>query len=415
LPRGPWLPPALTKPRYRIYAVGMGISLMGYWVQTIALSWLVYRLTGSVFLLGLAGFMQQIPSLVVPPIAGMLADRLPRVRLVVILNTVLATMATLLAVCVWSGVTDVRAYLSLAFLTGCVAASEAPNRQSLVGAIVEEPALLPSAIAFHSVIFNTGRMVGPTAAGLLLLVVSEAWCFLINAISYIAVLIAFRMIGLADGDRAVASESFLAMLRSTADRVVRLPVARYFLPLVTSAGLFAAPYQALMPSYVAEVLGGGTGTLGLLVGAAGAGALSAAIYLSLQTGGGTQLRLVQLAPFSLGLAVIGFGASRWLPLSCLCLFATGASIMFTTASTNTLLQLSVEPGWRARVIGIFQMSFAGVNPVGSLLAGALAARLGIGLTFILNGICVIAVGLLIRWRLSRAPDAVRALDKVVGG
>ncbi|HRD75776.1 MAG TPA: MFS transporter [Hyphomicrobiaceae bacterium] len=415
MPRGPWLPPALTKPRYRIYAVGMGISLMGYWVQTIALSWLVYRLTDSVFILGLAGFMQQIPSLVVPPIAGMLADRLPRVKLVLILNLVLGLLALTLAILVWSGVKDVRIYLAMAFLTGCVAASEAPNRQSLVGAIVEEPALLPSAIAFHSVIFNTGRMVGPTVAGLLLLVMSEAWCFFINAISYVAVLIAFRMIGLKDGARAKSQESFIAMLRSTAARVGELPVARYFLPLVATAGLLAAPYQALMPSYVDDVLGGGTGTLGLLVGAAGAGALSAAIYLSLQTGGRAQLRLVQLAPFSLGLAVIGFGLSRSLPLSCLCLYAIGASIMCTTATTNTLLQLSVDPGWRARVIGIFQMSFAGVNPVGSLIAGLVAARLGIGPTFVLNGALILLVGLLMRWRLKRSPDAARELERVVGG
>lgn len=410
-----WLPPALSKPRYRIYAMGQAISLLGYWFQQVALSWLVYRLTGSVFLLGLTGFFLQIPSLFVPPIAGMLADRLPRVRLVVALQSTLAVLAGTLALMAWTGVADVRFYMAMAFLTGCVNAIEAPARQSLVGNIVEDRGLLPSAIAFHSVMFNLGRMLGPTMAGALLLVVTEAWCFAINSVSYLAVVLAFWWIKLPETRAPATGDGIRELFRATASRLVELPVVHYFLPLVASAALFAAPYQSVMPTFAKTVLGGGTGTLGLLIGSAGAGALSTAAFLSMQRDGRRQLALVQNAPFLLGLAVIIFGLSRSLPLSCLALYCSGASIMMITASTNTLLQLSVEPGWRGRVIGVFQMSFAGLNPIGALLAGGLGSTIGVGRAFVFNGCMILLVGCFIRWRLSRAPHARDGLNAVVSG
>jgi MFS family permease len=404
----------LSKPRYRIYSLGQVVSLLGYWFQQVALSWLVYRLTGSVFLLGLTGFFLQIPSLVVPPIAGMIADSLPRVKLVMVRQSTLAVLAATLALIAASGVTDVRYYMLIAFLTGCVNAIEAPARQSLVTHIVEDRELLPSAIAFHSVMFNLGRMLGPTMAGALLLVVPEVWCFVINSVSYLAVVAAFWWIDLPDPRSPPTGARFIEIFQTTASRLAELPVVRYFLPLVASAALFAAPYQSVMPTFAKTILGGDTGTLGMLIGSAGAGALSTAMFLSMQRDGRRQLSLVQMAPFTLGSAVIVFGLSRSLPLSCLALYFSGASIMMITASTNTLLQLSVEPGWRARVIGVFQMSFAGLNPIGALLAGTLGSHLGIQQTFVFNGCMILTVGLLIRWQLSRSPMAREQLNAVVG-
>lgn len=410
-----WLPPALSQPRYRIFASGQAVSLFGNWIQNIALSWLIYRLSGSVFLLGLTGFIQQIPFLVVPPLAGMVADRLPRVRMILAIQVFLAIISVTLAVLAATGFAVVWVYLALAFVIGCANAVEAPTRQSLVGAIVGEAALLPSAIAFHSVLFNLGRMLGPTIAGLLLLMLNEAWCFAINSLTYVAVILAFLRMRLADTPGPAGQGGLVETLRATVTSLSQMPVACYFLPLVASAGFFAAPYQALMPFVAGDVLGGGSGTLGLLIGAAGAGALTSAAYFSFQTGGRAQLKWVQVAPFTLGLAVIGFGLSRHLALSCLCLYLVGASVMLITSSTNTLLQLSVEPGWRGRVIGVFQMSFSGLTPVGSLVAGAIAARLGVGSTFVLNGCLILVVAVIVRAALARAPEQRRALDKVVGG
>lgn len=410
-----WLPPALSQPRYRIFAAGQAVSLFGNWIQNIAISWLIYRLSGSVFLLGVTGFVQQIPFLFVPPLAGMIADRLPRVRLIMAIQVFLGTLSVLLAMLAATGFSIVPVYLVLAFMIGCANAIEAPTRQSLVGVIVGEPLLLPSAIAFHSVLFNLGRMLGPTIAGLLLLALSEAWCFAINAMTYVAVILAFVRMNLPDTRGPPATGGFLVTLRSTASSISALPVARYFLPLVAAAGFFAAPYQALMPFVAGDVLGGGSGTLGMLIGSAGAGALSSAVYLSFQTSGRAQLRWVQVAPLTLGIAIIGFGLSRVLPLSCACLYLTGASIMLITSSTNTLLQLSVEPGWRGRVIGVFQMSFTGLNPIGNLVAGSIAARLGVGSTFVVNGCLILLVGILVRAALARSPEGRRGLDRVVGG
>ena len=191
-----WLPPALTKPRFRLYVAGHSVSVIGGWIQQVALSWLVFRLTGSIFLLGLTGFLLNIFYLLLGPLAGLAADRLPRLPALIAIDLVLAALAVLLAVMGLAGVTDIAAYLAIAALIGIANAFEMPMRQTLLKEMVEERTLMTSAIAMSALVFNLGRMVGPAIGGVLLVYVQEAWCFAINALSYgaiIAALLAMRL------------------------------------------------------------------------------------------------------------------------------------------------------------------------------------------------------------------------------
>jgi MFS family permease len=405
----PWLPPALEKRRVRIYVAGHIVSVLGGWFQQVALSWLVYRLTGSVFLLGLTGFLLNISYLLFGGLAGAMIDRLPRLPMLILIDLMLAALAVLLAVLDFSGVTDITVYLSVAALIGFANAFEMPARQSLFKDIVEDRNLLPSAIALSAMVFNAGRMIGPALAGALLLYVSEAWCFVINALSFGGIITALIAMKLPASASAFAPARPKTSMRENVQALGAFPAVRYLLPTTAALGLFATPYVSLMPSIVAEFFDGRPLTMGLLMGSAGVGALGSAMYLSLQPGYSRQLRLLTVAPLFVGIAVILFALSRSVAMSMLLLAAMAASLMLTTNSINVILQQSTPDEWRGRVIGLYAMSFAGTAPLGSLLAGYIAARIGIPATLALNGLCVIAAGLIGRWRLHTHPEAMRTL------
>ena len=195
----------------RIYAAGHGISILGGWIQQVALSWLVYRLTGSVFLLGVTGFILQIPFLLLGPVAGLVVDRVPKLKFLIAIDLFLAALAVALAVMTWSGVTDIRAYLAIAALIGSANAFEMPTRQTLLGRIVGDRTLLPSALALSATIFNAGRLVGPAIAGLMLVYLSEAWCFAINALSFSAIIGALLAMRLPDGGEVPSASRTAAL------------------------------------------------------------------------------------------------------------------------------------------------------------------------------------------------------------
>lgn len=405
-----WLPPALAKPRFRLYAAGHTVAVIGAWIQQVALAWLVYRLTGSIFLLGLTGFLLNISYLLLGPFAGLTADRLPRLKFLIAIDLFLAVCAALLAVMAAAGVTNIAAYLAIATLTGAANAFEMPVRQTLMRDIVEERALVTSALGVSAMVFNVGRMIGPAIAGLVLGYLSEVWCFLLNAVSYggiIAALMAMRLPPQAPrpAPTGAASQGFAASLSV----LFAFPAVRYLLPTVVAIGLFATPYVPLMPSIVADFFDGRSSTLGLLMSSAAVGALVCAGYLSLQPGYGRQLRLQTLAPLAVGIALALFAWSRVLPFSCLLLAAMGGAALIGANATNAMLQQSVPDEWRGRVIGVYSMSFAGTAPLGGLLAGWLAEHIGLTATLTLNGLIIVAVGLLGRWRLHNHPEALRGI------
>jgi MFS family permease len=408
-----WVPPALTKPRFRKYVAGHSISVIGGWIQQVALAWLIYRLTGSMFLLGLAGFLLNIFYLLLGPLAGLAADRLPRLRALIAIDLILAALSAMLAAMGLLGVTNVAVYLLLATLIGITNAFEMPMRQSLFKEIVEERALMMSAIAVSSMVFNVGRMVGPAVAGVLLVYVTESWCFLLNAIAYgaiIAALLAMRLPAAPRPARAAPVEE--GMVASSAS-LLSFPGVRYLLPTVVAIGLFGTPYVPLMPSVVAHFFDGRSATVGLLMSAAGLGALASAAYLSLQPRYSRQLRLITTAPIAAGLALCCFAWSRSLPLSLVALASMAAAILLAVNATNAMLQQSVPEEWRGRVIAIYGMSFAGRAPLGGLVSGWLAEHTGLTTTLTLNGGLIVVAGLLGRWRLHHHPEALRGIMRAL--
>ena len=404
-----WLPPALTKPRFRLYTAGHLVSVIGGWIQQVALAWLVYRLTQSAFLLGLTGFLLNIFYLLLGPLAGIAADRLPRLPTLIVIDVVLAALSVWLAFMALAGVDSVNAYLAVAALIGIANAFEMPVRQTLIKDIVEDRHLVTSALGISAMVFNLGRMIGPSIAGLLLVHVSEAWCFVVNALSYVAIIGALLAMRLPRASAVAATGAQPAGLRANLSVLLSFPAVRYLLPTVVAIGLFATPYVPLMPSIVAGFFDGQSSTLGMLMSAAGIGAFASATYLSLQPGYGRQIRLLSLAPLAVGLVIIAFAWSRLLPLSLLLLAALGASALISVNATNALLQQSVPDHWRGRVIALYSMSFAGTAPIGGLLAGTLAERIGLTATLTMNGALIVAAGLFGRWRLHNHPEALRGL------
>jgi MFS family permease len=406
-----WLPPALRKPRFRLYTAGHTVSVTGGWIQQVALAWLVFRLTGSIFLLGLTGFLLNIFYLLLGPVSGLAADRLPRLPTLIAIDVVLAALALWLALMGLAGVEDVGAYLAVAALIGVANAFEMPMRQTLLKEIVEDRALVTSAIGVSAMVFNVGRMVGPAVAGVLLAFISEAWCFAINALSFVAIigaLLAMRLPPVPvtapaiSGARPDGLWANLGVLMS-------FPAVRYLLPTVAAIGLLATPYVPLMPSIVARFFDGRSSTVGMLMSAAGLGALASATYLSLQPGYGRQIRLITVAPLAVGCVLVAFAWSRSLPVSLLLLAALGATVLVSVNATNALLQQSVPDAWRGRAIGLYSMSFAGTAPIGNIVTGSLAERIGLAATLTLNGALIVAAGLFARRRLHNHPEALLGL------
>ena len=404
-----WLPPALTKRRFRLYTAGHTISVIGGWIQQVALAWLGFRLTNSIFLRGLTGFLLNIFYLLLGPLAGLAADRLPRLPTLVGIDLVLAGLALALAAMGFGGVEGIGAYLAVAALVGIANAFEMPIRQTLLRDIVADRALVPSAIGVSAMVFNVGRMLGPAIAGVLLIYVSEAWCFVINALSYLGIIAALVAMRLPRAQPPAAAGGKSAGFWSNLGVLLSFPAVRYLLPTVVAVGLLATPYVPLMPSIVAHFFDGRSSTLGIMMSAAGLGALASAAYLSLQPGYGRQIRLVTAAPLAVGAALTAFAWSRSWPLSLLLLAALGASMLASVNATNALLQQSVPEAWRGRAVGLYGMSFVGTAPIGNIVAGSLAERIGLTATLSLNGALIVAAGLAARWRLHNHPEALRGL------
>jgi MFS family permease len=405
-----WLPPALSKPRFRLYVAGHSVSVIGGWIQQVAIAWLVFRLTNSAFLLGLAGFLLNIFYLLLGPLAGLAADRLPRLKTLIVIDIVLAALSTLLVGLAAAGVETVAAYLGVAALIGAANAFEMPVRQTLIRIIVEERALVTSALGMSAMVFNVGRMVGPAIAGIVLAYLSEAWCFALNALSYAAIIAALLAMRLPPEPAWPAASLGAAQSFSESLQVLfAFPAVRYFLPVCVALGLLATPYVPLMPSIVSHFFDGQSSTLGLLMSSAGIGALASATYLSLQPGYGRQIRLMTIAPLAVGAALALFAWSRNLPLSLLLLAVLGGAALLGVNATNAMLQQSVPDAWRGRVIGLYSMSFAGTAPIGGLIAGYGAERIGLTATLTINGLLIIAAGFASRWRLHNHPEALRGL------
>ena len=375
---------ALRHRNFQLFFGGQLISLVGTWMQNVAQAWLVYRLTGSALLLGAVGFSNQIPVLLFAPIGGTTADRSNRRRLVIATQIASMTLAAILAWLTLSRRVEVWHIFVLATLLGVVNAFDIPGRQSFLIDMVGREDLM-NAIALNSSMFNVARMVGPAVAGILIPRIGEGWCFAANAISYIAVIVGLLLMKVHCPLRSNTS-SPLADIVEGFRWANSVKVIRALLLLIGLISLVGMPYTVLMPVFADKILHGGARGLGVLMGATGVGALFGALTLASRTGVKGLGRLAAWSCGGFGIGLVLFSFSRWFWLSAALLLPIGYSVMLQMASTNTLIQTMVPDQLRGRVMALYSMMFMGMAPLGALLGGALAQRMGAPVAVAMGGL-----------------------------
>jgi MFS family permease len=385
---------SLYSRNYRIYFVGQGISLIGTWMQQIALSWLVYRLTGSVFLLGLIGFTSQIPVFILSPFTGVITDRFNRLSIMKLSQWFFMIHALIMAMLVLLNLIEVWHIIALSVVFGVVSAFDAPARQSLVIDLIDNPNDLGNAIALNSAIFNGARLIGPAIAGITIAIVGEGICFLINTISYIAVIIALQYIKIEKKQiKTEQSKFFKSFTEGFKYTFQSLPIKTLII-LLAILSLVGLPYIILLPAYAKEILHGESDTLGYLMSSMGAGALIAALYMASRKSVVGLGKIISVNIILLGLGITMAAFSKQLYLSSFVFFLTGLAMIFTLSSVNTLLQTITTEDKRGRVMSFYSMALMGIYPLGNLLVGSVASGIGIPSTLLIMGFITILSGFL---------------------
>ena len=397
---------ALRSRNYRLYFIGQGISLIGTWMQQVAISWLVYRLTNSALLLGVVAFCGLISTFLLTPFAGVLVDRLNRHRILIVTQTLAMIQALTLAAIVLTGNAAIWNLILLSTSLGLINAFDMPTRQSFVLDMVEKREDLGNAIALNSSLFNAARLLGPSVAGILVATVGEGVCFLINGISFIAVIGCLLAMKLPPLKTTIQHTPLLKGLKEGVTYAFGFAPIKYIILLLALASLVAMPYPVLMPVFAKEVLQGGPNTLGFLMAAAGAGALIGAIYLASRENVFGLGKIIVVAACIFGSGLVLFSFSRILPLSLLFMVFTGFGMVVQMAASNTVLQTIADDDKRGRVMSFFVMSFMGLAPFGTLLAGSMADVIGAPTTLLVGGLCCIAGGLIFAKKYSSVKEMV---------
>ena len=366
----------------------MLVSFTGTWMQSTAQSWLIYRLTGSPWLLGLVAFAGQVPIFLLAPVGGVLADRHSRHRLIVLTQVLSMAQAIVLAALTLSDRVTVGAVITLAFSLGVINAVDLPARQSFMVELVSKEDLM-NAIALNSSMITGARIIGPALAGLIVAWVGEGPCFLFNALSYLAIIAGLLAMRVAGREVGKPAGSALSDLKEGFHYTRRTRPVRAVLLLVAFVSIFGLSYLVLMPIFAEEILRGGARSLGTLLSAAGLGALGGALTLAARREASGLGRVVAVSVASLGLLLTLFSFSRSLYLSAALLVPIGFTLMLQVSASNTLLQTMVPDRLRGRVMSFYSMSLMGMAPFGSLLAGGVAARIGGPLTLRVGGLLCI--------------------------
>lgn len=391
---------ALRSPNFRLYFAGQTTSLIGTWMTRVATSWLVYRLTHSALLLGVVSFAGQIVAFLLGPFAGVWVERLPRRRLLVCTQALAALQSLALAALTLTHRITLAEIIALAAFQGLINAFDMPGRQSFLVQMVEDRADLPNAIAINSSMANGSRLVGPAVAGLVIAAFGEGWCFLIDGVSYIAVIASLLLMRIRPlAARTHASGMWEQMREGWAYVRGSLPI-RTILLLFALTSLMGYPYIVLMPVFAVKVLHGNSTTLGWLSGATGVGALISGISLTLRKTVAGLTRMLQVAAALLGTSLILFGLSHSLWLSLALIVFAGFGLMQCAAAANTVVQSLVAENMRARVMSYYTMAFFGASPMGSLFAGVLAHHIGAPETVMFTGACCLAGALWFTFHLS---------------
>jgi len=373
---------ALRHRNFRLFFTGQSISLIGTWMTRVATSWLVYRLTGSALLLGTVNFAGQIPTFLLAPFAGVLVDRLNRRNLLVWTQVLAGIQSLAMAALTLARVITIHEIIALSAFQGLINAFDMPGRQSFLIQMVADGTGKPNkqdlgnAIALNSSMVNMARLIGPALAGLVIAAVGEGYCFAIDGLSYIAVVLSLVMMHVPPSRIKRAATSMLEQLREGWSYVSNFRPVRTILTLFALLSLMGMPFMVLMPIFASQVFHGGPHTLGYLMGASGVGALISAISLALRKSVRGLTTMIQIAAVMFGTGLILFGLSRNLAISLFLMLIVGFGMMQGLAASNTIIQTLVPEDKRGRVMSYYTMAFVGMAPFGSLLAGALAHKFG---------------------------------------
>jgi len=405
---------ALRHRNFQLFVGGQSISLIGTWMTRVATGWLVYRLTGSALLLGTVSFCGQIPTFLLAPFAGVWVDRLNRRHVLVWTQVLSMVQSFLLAGLTLSHRITIPWVLTLSSMQGIINAFDMPGRQAFLVQMVEDRKDLGNAIAINSSMVNMARLVGPSIAGLIIAASSEGWCFLIDGISYIAVIASLLVMRIHIPAAKAATTSMLYQLKEGWDYVANFVPIRTILLLFAVVSLMGMPFVVLMPIFAGRILHGGPHTFGFLMGAMGTGALVAALSLAARKSVLGLGSIIYKSAAIFGLGLIGFGLSRWFWLSILTMLIAGFGMMQGMDSSNTIIQTIVPEDKRGRVMSYYTIAFVGMAPFGSLLAGTLAHAIGAPLTVMLNGAVVLLGGAWFATRLPAVRDAIRPIYREMG-
>ena len=405
----PRITQALQHRNFRLFFGGQSISLIGTWITRVATSWLVYRLTGSLVLLGVVGFCGQIPTLLLAPFAGVLVDRSDRQRILIITQVLSMLQSFALAALVFTNTITVPLILALQVFQGIINAFDTPARQAFVVEMVEDRAHLANAIALNSSMVNASRILGPSIGGIIIALVGEGWCFFVDGVSYIAVIISLYAMTVEPRTLPTSKASVAEDLRVGFQYVASFLPVRTSLILLACVSMLGMPYTVLMPAIATRILHGGPHTLGFLMTASGVGALAGALYLASRRSVVGLGRAMIWSTGSFGLGLIAFSMSHTLWLSLIILPFVGGGMMVTMAASNTIIQTIVTEELRGRVMSFYAMAFLGTAPIGSLIAGLAADRIGEANTILVGGLCCLVT---MAWFALRLPS-MRAIVRPI--
>lgn len=405
---------ALRHRNFKLFFVGQTISVIGTWMTRLAISWLVYQLTHSALLLGIVGFAGQILSFVLGPFAGVWVERLDRRKLLVWTQAAAAVQSLALAALTLAHVITLWEIIALAAFQGLINAFDMPGRQSFLVQMVEDRNDLSNAIAINSSMANGARLMGPAVAGLVIGTLGEGWCFLIDGVSYFAVIASLLLMRIKPLNIHRASASMFEQMREGWDYVSTFRPIRTILLLFALLSLMGYSYSVLLPVFAGQVLHGGAYTLGWLTAASGIGAFVSALSLAVRKSVVGLTRMVQIAAVMLGGALILFGLSHTLWLSLVLMVFVGFGLIQSAAVSNTIIQSLVPEDKRGRAMGYYTMAFFGAAPLGSLLAGGLAHRIGAPLTVIVTGAFCIVGSLWFTHELPKVNAVIRPIYQEMG-
>ncbi len=398
---------ALRHRNYRIFFWGQSASLVGTWMQQVALSWLVYRMTNSPFLLGMTMFMSQIPTFFFTPFAGVFADRHSRRNMLIATQGFSLVQASILAFLVLTHQIQIWHIMILSFFLGVIFSFDIPIRQAFTVEMIEDREDLGNAIALNSSMLNAARLIGPSIAGLLIASVGEGVCFLLNAVSFIPVILSLVAMHVGSPKLATPTRHILVELKEGLDYSFRFSPIKWILILLSMISLMGVPYQVLMPVFARDIFHGGPNTLGFLLGMSGLGALIGAIFLAARKNVIGLVRIIAWTAVLFGATIVIFSFSRDFWFAMPVMLVSGFGVMVNIAACNTILQTVVDEDKRGRVMGLYTMAFMGTMPFGSLLAGILAARIGAPHTLLIGGASCVLVAFIFMSKLPLIRKEIR--------